>query len=730
MIGPGTGGGGPRDDDRIPVMNSQLALRVAVVGSIALLMFAVIFLRLWFLQVLTGNHAVAQADSNIVRKVPVAAPRGSILASDGSTVLVDSVKVPAILIQPQLLPVPLQATYQGVSDPARDQRVYNRLARALGLSTKRTTCSYTLSVDDKADVLETLKFSPKLPEVSCIIAQHAADFTNGSVTIATNVPIAEQAYISERQTEFPGVAVSQVSVSQYPEGELGAQLLGTVGSNSVAGTTKRLFKDLKPYDAVGNSGLEYQYNKYLQGKDGYQRVEVNAQGDYEGESTPKQPTQGYDLKTSIDVPLERVGDEALQHSIDLAGSDEGGAFVAIDPENGQVYAMGSLPSYDPATLQSPDLTQKKYDAMFGADSGDPLFNRATQAVGLDGSTFKVITGTAALESGVWTPDRDFDDTGEVTQSGQVFHNAPGDGAQGDIDMAQALEVSDDDFFYTMGALMNPLPSQLQGTALQEWARKFGINQRPDIDIPYARAGTIPTPALINAQIKAERECASATGAYAYTNGSATSSKKLPGYHRSPKHPDGCGIADPSTLGWTIGDNMLAAIGQGDVQVSPLQLAMVYSAIENGGTLVSPHIGEDVQTSTGSVLERINPAPERKLDIDPAALDTIRQGLELAANGPSGTSTDVMGDFPLTVYGKTGTADYDATTGPDAGQDQPSAWYSCYVPSTETKKPIEVVVWVQDGGYGDVSAAPVARQILSQWFLGHPGTYKTGTSPSQ
>ena len=148
-------------------------------------------------------------------------------------------------------------------------------------------------------------------------------------------------------------------------------------------------------------------------------------------------------------------------------------------------------------------------------------------------------------------------------SGQHFTNAPGDGAQGPIDMAEALEVSDDDFFYTMGEIMNPDPTtQVQGSALQTWARKFGVNQRPDIDIPYADAGTVPSPALVNTEIKAEKQCVSATGAFAYTNGTATSARKLPGYHRSPKHPDGCGIADPSTLGWTVGDNMQAAIGQG------------------------------------------------------------------------------------------------------------------------------------------------------------------------
>ncbi len=715
-------------------MNSQLALRVAVIGSVALLMFAVIFLRLWFLQVLTGNQYVAQARGNITRKVPVPAGRGSILASDGKTVLVDSVKQPAILIEPQELPKALQATPTGlIHQPAADNVIYTRVERALGMSTKATSCKFTITYENTAGKLVPGTYTPKLSEVPCIIAQHNVDITDGSVTIATAVPVAEQAYISERQAQFPGVAVSQAAISEYPQGELAAQLLGTVGANSNSSTGGLLFKDVPAYDNVGNSGLEQQYNKYLQGKDGYQRVEVNAQGVYQKTDPAVAGTSGYDLKTSIDVPLEKVGDAALAESLQISDSPYGGAFVAMDPQNGQVYAMGSLPSYDPQVFDKP-LTQQQYESKFGNSVTAPLLNRATQGVGLPGSTFKVITGSAALQSGVWSPDETYDDTGSVVVSGQSFHNAPGDGALGDIDMETAYEASDDDFFYNLGYLMNPAdPSKTpQGTALQEWARKYGINQRPDIDLPSASKGTIPDPALVNQEIKAERECDTATGEYAYTNGQgAISSKQRKGFHRSPTHPaGGCGIADADTVGWTIGDNMQAAIGQDGVSATPLQMAMVYSAIENGGTLVSPHIGEDIQTATGQVVAKINPGPERKLDLSASTLATIRSGLELAANGPRGTSTDVMGDFGKTVYGKTGTADYQPTTGPEAGTDTAYAWYDCYVPASETSKPIEVTVWVEAGGYGDQTAAPVARELLSKWFYGTSGGYHHGTSTTQ
>jgi penicillin-binding protein 2 len=741
MIGPGPsasgGGGGPREDDRTPVMSSQLALRVAIVGSVALLMFAVIFLRLWFLQVLTGNQAVASARGNITRKVPTAAPRGSILASNGS-LLVDSVKVPAVLIEPQELPVPLKATSAGVNNPAADQTIYTRLEQVLGMKTAPDTCKYELFVDNDADKIVPKKFTSQLPEIPCIIAQHASEITTGTVTIATNIPDAEQAFISERQDAyrnlFPGVEVTQVSVSQYPLKTLAAQLLGTIGANSDSSTGKALFADVPAYDNVGQTGLEYEYNKYLQGKDGYERVEVNAQGEYQGEGAPVSSTTGYNLKTSIDPALERVGSESLQRSIDAVGkgSNGGGAFVAMDPDNGQVYGMGSLPSYDPTVFTKP-LTQAQFDSQFGTSSNDPLYDRAIQSVGPDGSTFKVITATAALESGVITATTPYDDTGRFCPTPGVTTDCKqnsGGAAYGVVDLTKAIQVSDDVYFYHLGQLLNADPtSHPNGGALQTWARKYGIGQKPPIDLPYASAGTLPTPKYVDHQIKLEQECDTATGIYSYTNGiGGISAKKLAGYHRSPKHaPGGCELVSYPYEYWTVGDNINAAVGQGDVQVSPLQLARVYATIANGGKLVTPHIGEDIQTSTGSVVEKIS-APSHNIGVSPTTLASISEGLREAAQ--SGTSADVMGTFGKPVYGKTGTAQYIPTSGPSKGEESDYSWYACYVPDSATSKPIVVVVWVENGGFGDVSAAPVARQILSQWFYKSAGDFVQGSSADQ
>jgi penicillin-binding protein 2 len=217
-------------------------------------------------------------------------------------------------------------------------------------------------------------------------------------------------------------------------------------------------------------------------------------------------------------------------------------------------------------------------------------------------------------------------------------------------------------------------------------------------------GTLPNPTWRSNKNKLESECDSATGPF----------------KGKPKHPPGgCGIADGTNRPWSVGDNENLAVGQGDVQVTPLQLAVAYSAIANGGNVVRPHVAQAVESSSGTVLQNINPPPVRHLNINPTNLDAIRQGLHEAAQSAGGTSDDVFGNFPEQVYGKTGTAQY--TGQPDY------AWYVCFVPNWATNKPILVAVHVERGGFGAVGAAPVARQILSQWFFGNKGKYIAGSS---
>ena len=717
-------------------LTPALTVRVAIAGSVVLALFAIVFFRLWFLQVLTGQHYVLTASRNQTRVVAVAPQRGEILDASGHALVTSSTAL-AVEIVPTDLPV--KVNQSNILDSfRRDDAVYDRLAHVIGLGTRRHHCTVAVPppscqvATGKCPASTTRRLSP----IACMVAKQIALNTYANVTVKSPVSTRVQFYIDERANYFPGVEIDQTSVSGYPFQTLAAQTLGYVGRLTTAQQTQKVFKNVNANAVVGQSGLELQYDQYLRGKFGKERVKINAAGVAVGEGRSTSPTSGDNLKTSLNLKLQRVAEQSLSHSISL-NNGLGGAVVAMDPQTGAIDAMGSAPSYDPSVFTH-SISTAEYNRLFGAGSNDPLFNRATQSTAPDGSTFKVITATAALQSGQWTPSATYDDTGQFCPAGSgippCFKNSGGV-ANGTLDLASAIRLSDDVFFYHLGDILNS--TRPLGGPLQTWARRFGVGRDPHVDLPSAGTGILPTPAYYDARVKAEQECETATGAYRYTDGKGGfSTTPRPGYHRSPRHPydtatgsGGCGLAIPGTI-WTVGQNINTAVGQGDVEISPLQLAMVYSAIENGGTIVRPHVGDDIQNAQGTVLQKLSFPAQRHLHIDPANLQAIQTGLHEAAQSSGGTSDDVMGTFPKPVYGKTGTAQYIPTSGPRAGVETDYSWYSCYVPASATSKPIEIVVWVEGGGFGDTAAAPVARQMLNQWFTGSPGKYTAGTSTTK
>jgi penicillin-binding protein 2 len=656
--------------DQRPPLTPRLALRAAILGTVALAMFGVLFFRLWYLQVLSGERYVVQARVNRVREIAFAAPRGDILDRHGN-ILVDSRAALAVQIAVPDLPK---------SAAARND-LYRRLAVALGISTKPTRCPVA-----GQGVLH-------LMPISCDVAQQQALLPYANVTIKTDVSRYVLFYLKERQDEFPGVSVQEVWLRYYPLHDLAAQLFGTVGPISPQELHQPRFRGVSENAVVGQSGVEWAYDSYLRGQDGADRIQVDALGRFDGYLAQRSPIAGHTLKLSLDVNLERAGDQALQQAISSNPPANAGAFVAMNPDNGEVYGMGSLPSFDPNIFAKP-VSTSAYQQVDNPARNFPLINRATQSAYPTGSTFKPITATAALESGAWALADTYDDTGQFCVPGQCRHNAGG-AAYGVLGLVDAIRVSSDDFFYNLGALTNADPTAHPGGgALQQWAHLYGIGQRTGIDLGGETAGNLPSPRWRAQLDRLELRCE----------------------HR--RRVASCGISDGRP--WSIGDNVNLAVGQGDVEVSPLQLAVAYAAIANGGTIVRPHIGLEVDSTNGTRLRRIQPAPVRHLNIQPSYLAAIRAGLRAAASQPGGTSADVFGDFPEKVYGKTGTAQR-----PNGQHDQ--SWYACFVPDWATHTPILVAVTVEQGGWGAQAAAPTARQILSQWFFGDRGKFISGAS---
>jgi penicillin-binding protein 2 len=326
----------------------------------------------------------------------------------------------------------------------------------------------------------------------------------------------------------------------------------------------------------------------------------------------------------------------------------------MDIHDGEIRALGSEPTFDPNVF-SKQIKQSDYTRLTSQANGAPLFNRAIQGGYPTGSTFKPITSVAALESGATTADTPYTDGGSFTlPGGLVLHNA-GKAAYGTLSLRRALQVSSDVFFYHLGAELN---STGNGQQLQKWAFRLGIGRTSGIDLPGEQPGLLPTPAWRNRLYR----------------------KKL------------------TDRPWSIGDNVNLAIGQGDVQANPLQIA-------NGGYVVKPHLGLRVEDSLGRTLQEFRSPSRRRLNINPANRQAILDGISAAAEQPGGTSFPVFKGFPIKVAGKTGTAQR-------VGQADQS-WYVALAPYPHPR--YVVAVTIEGGGFGAQAAAPAAKQIIAKLF---------------
>jgi penicillin-binding protein 2 len=607
-----------RPEDIPPRLTSRLNLRIAILGAVVVAAVATVLLRLWSLQILDGQHYRALAQDHGVLDVRVHPPRGEILDRNGN-VLVDNRTVMTLQLRPSDLP----------TDKAVRRRELGKLGDLLGLSQR--------------EIRQRVRATPQ--------------YAGYPVVLKQGLDRRLLFYLLENKESFPGVSVERTYARKYPDGTLAAHVLGLVGQISPRQLKQQKYKGLQPGDIIGQAGVEYSYDKLLRGTAGSQRIQVDALGRPRGTLGNRPAQAGDNLRLTLDSGLQAVGESALR------AKGLPGAFVAMNVHSGAVLAMGSYPTYDPSFYTEPH-TKAQYDA-FGNRPGDPLVDRAAQGGYPTGSAFKPITATAALEDGLITPSTIFDDTGSLDIGGLVVHNAGG-AANGPIDMTTALQVSSDVYFFNLGLHAS---ASGNGGQIQDWAFKYGLGRNPDIDIPNASAGLIPTPAWRNR------------------------------VYRSHKNPY---IDRP----WNQGDNVNLAVGQGDVMVTPLQLARAYAALANGGTLVTPHLGARVVGVNGKTVERIKPPPTRHLRISQETRSVILGGLERAAMEPGGTSYPVMGGFPFAVAGKTGTAER------GIGQEDQS-WYSVIAPYNDPQ--IVVTVTVEHGGFGVESAAPIARSILEHYF---------------
>ncbi len=676
--------------DRRPPTSPQLALRVAMLGGVALVLFGIIFFRLWYLQILDGDRYLAQAQTNRVRLERIQAPRGAVVDRNGNTLIANR---QATLVQLDVEQLPEEARVAALE---WGQRVTQRLKRPKGERGPGVPIP-PVATEELRILFERLGevLGMSVDEIQRRTVQQIAQVPYARVTVKTDVPATQRDFIKERQEKFPGVEVSQKFLRRYPEGKLASQLVGTVGEISPEELEDERYRDVTQGTIIGKEGLERAYDRFLRGRDGATRIVVNAQGQNRGQGRAREPVVGRTVKLTLDLELQKAAQEALQRGIASAAGrgSRAGAFVAMDPRNGAILALGSAPDFDPNDLARP-ISQEAYDARYGDEAGAPRFNRAISASYPTGSIFKPITAFAGLAEGVQTPTSQINDSGciEVGANNEPRCNA-GKTAYGAVDMRRSLEVSSNIYYYLLGQRLDAI----DGEPLQKWARQLGLGKTTGIDLPGEFGGLVPDRKWRERVGQEEAEC------------------------RKRRKVRSCGISDMRP--WTFGDNLNLAIGQGDLQATPLQMAVAYAAIANNGRIVRPHLGARVEDDEGRLVESLRQPPIERIDMNADHRAAIMAGLRDAASGGSGTSTDVFEGWPhgrFPVFGKTGTANVVNAQ----GQFEQS-WYAAFV--QHEKKPIVVVATIEKGGYGAATAAPAVRQILEQFYFGRVGEFTSGDS---
>jgi penicillin-binding protein 2 len=647
------------------------ALRLTFLTVIVIGLFLALFSRLWFLQVLAGDRYVELADTNRLRTVVTEAPRGRILTSDGEELVKNR---PALTISAER-----QLLLDGNDEPRGEEaeRVLDRLSDLLQL--------------DRAEILERLTSRRYSPFRAVPVA----------FDVAPEVVFA----VREQQELFPGIVAEMLPVRTYPHGTLAAHMVGYLGEISESELADPAFADYRGGDLVGRGGLEEVYEPDLRGTEGQRVLEVTAQNAVVEVISEREPVQGNDLVTTLDLDLQVAVERLLEDGI-VASRNEihtasgrnlpstGGSAIVLDPRDGSILAMASYPSFDPREFVG-GVTQDYWAEITDPENSTPLFNRPIQAAHPPGSVFKTVTGAAFLEAGLVGPYTELPCPSSWQLADITFNNwnRANEGAMG---LSEALMRSCDTYFYEL-AHRQWQREQAEGGAEAEIlpgvAEKWGFGRRLGIDLPSERAGTVPGREWRRAYWDRHR------GDY------CRNAEELPeGTYGQRVNADLCQFGG----NWRGGDAVNTSIGQGDVLSTPLQVAASYMAIANGGTIHRPHLGRSVVGLDGEEVRRIEPEVISELGLDGAEVAAIQDGLRRVVMHERGTAFGAFDGFPLDevpVAGKTGTAELKPKV--------PFAWFAAYAPADDPA--YVVVVNVEEGGGGSQTAAPITRNILEHLF---------------
>lgn len=469
---------------------------------------------------------------------------------------------------------------------------------------------------------------------------------------------AQIAAVAAHRLELPGVVVEKVPTRRYPTESMAAHLIGYVGEVTDAQLARPEYKDIQGGAIVGQAGVEQTYNPLLMGSDGARHVVVNSRGreiDVLGE---EEPVEGRRLQLTIDADVQRAAEQAFRHF------GFRGAAIALAPSSGEVLALSSLPAYDPNAFAA-GIARSEWNGLL-TDPLRPLNNRAIQGRYSPGSTFKIPVAVAGLEEGVIDPDTRIFCGGGATFYGRFFkcHKA---GGHGSVSMREALEKSCNVYFYTLGNLLGV-------DRIHKWSTALGLGELSGIDLPHETQGIMPSTAW-----KKQR----------------TGEK------------------------WYAGETISVSIGQGQVSVTPISLAVMMASVANGGTRIVPHLVRAVDNGKG--WEQLPPPTgQRDLHMDPEHVKIVREGLWMVVNGAgTGGRGRIVG---YDVGGKTGTAQVISNQGKARAKGgdrdlRDHGWFVFFAPAQNPT--IAGVVFAEHAEHG-YSAAPIAKFMMETWFAKQEG----------
>lgn len=594
------------------LLKNREETRYANLAYAAIILLAILGIRLFFMQIIEGTYYRQEADGNRIRTLPLIATRGVMYDRNG------------------VLMVGSRASY-----------------------------SVTLPVDRKKNSLPEaelkrlsglLKTSPDILRKK--INDNKAAF--GAIYLAKDVGLDIATEIEEKKNDYPNIEVEVQPVRVYPFGNAGAQMLGYVGE---AGP-EDLDKNGNPYASstlIGRAGLEWQYNQYLEGINGSKVVEVNAAGQPVNYIAGAQTVPGNNIRLTIDSTLQRAAEDAVEEQVDVLQGmgifPTGASVVAIDPNSGAILAMVSWPSFDPNQF-SRGISSAEWDKIIN-NKNHPMQNRNISSMYPPGSTFKIITGATALEAKVVTPEEKIFDSGKHWIIDK--RNSEGE-AFGWIDFYDAMAKSDNVYFYEMGRRVGI-------DRLAAMSRNFGLGQLTGIDLTGEVEGNVA---------------------------SEEYKKKVFGQD------------------WYLGETFDAAIGQSFTLTTPLQMAMVYSALANEGFRYQPYLVSRVDHLDGTPQKIFSPKRIGTLPLSKATMEVVRESLRRVMQ-KGGTGGVLFDNYPISIAGKSGTAE---TNGLDNG------WFIAYGPFE--KPEIVIACMFEHAGFGADSAAPVVKKVMDAYF--HFGDY--------